>query len=194
MKRLAALILMAALIGLATTAGRANATLKECARMDNHVYEACVAYVVNDAHWSLQPYYKYAHTDVQGDSVLAELKRRLINGLSNRLYLKYKGAAQAMIIARAKNWPSGTNTVVGPDITITDAQSSLACNRAVLKTLENWNVVSQNDNRSLFQVSGVSYTIVLHREPDQRFVFEGHVLHAWVVYDILPGNANVSLC
>src|SRR6185437_1934422 len=65
----------------ATPQPAAGQTTSACASIAGHRYEACTAYIVNDAHWSLQPYYKYVHSD----SVFAFLK--------DRLTLKYRGQA-----------------------------------------------------------------------------------------------------
>lgn len=172
----------------ATTSATATATqttsspsLGVCGTYQNHLYEACVAYVWNDAHWSLQPYYKYVHSD------------SLFRSLKDRLALKYHDQALQIIQQRATNWPLGTNTVDGPDITILTARSSLECNKAVLTTREDWTVRDSND-KVLYQENGQAHTVVLHRIPDERFEFDGHVLHQWTVYAIYDGEQNLSVC
>lgn len=156
-------------------------SLEVCGKVQDHLYEACAAYVWNDAHFSLQPYYKYVHST------------SLFSGLANRLELKYTGTALQLIQQRAANWPRGTNTVDGPDIAILSAQSSLACNRAVLVTRENWTVRTAN-GQLLYQENGQLHTIMLQRTPDQRFEFDGYVLHQWVVAAIYDGRQNLSVC
>lgn len=162
-------------------AGDFGQTLNACAHYKNHVYEACTAYIVNDADWSLQPYYKYVHSH----SFFAPLKDRLL--------LKYKGQAQRSIVRRARNWPRGTNKVDGPDITILSARSSLACNRAVLHARESWRVTGAS-GRTLYVENNRLHTVILRRVPDERFRFGGHVLHAWVVYNLYDGRRSIRTC
>lgn len=152
-----------------------------CATYQNHLYEVCVAYVWNDAHASLQPYYKYVHSD----SPLSFLK--------DRLAIKYQGDALRLVQQRTANWPQGTNTVDGPDITILSARSSLACNRAVLTTREDWTVRAPNDT-ILYDEHNQVHTIVLKRTPDERFQYDGQVLHQWVVDAIYDGAQNLAVC
>lgn len=152
-----------------------------CGTIQDHLYEACFAYVWNDAHLSLQPYYKYVHSD------------SLLSGLKNRLALKYFDQAFQTIQQRAANWPRGTNAVDGPDITIVAARSSLTCDKAVLTTRENWTVRAP-DGAVLYQESQQLHTVVLHRIPDERFQYDGHVLHQWAVYALYDGEQNLSVC
>lgn len=153
----------------------------DCLSYKDHVYEACFAYVWNDAHWSLQPYYKYVHSD------------SVFSGLANRLSLKYKGPALQLIQQRAANWPVGTNTVDGPDIDIRSARASLSCNRAVLVTRETWTVRRAN-GALLYQENGQIHTVVLERTPDVRFQYNGTVLHQWVVSAIYDGEQAMPVC
>jgi len=164
-----------------TPSSQAHQTVVNCATYTGHRYEACFAYVWNDAHWSLQPYYKYAHSD----SIFAFLK--------DRLPLKYKGQALAQIQHRTANWPSGTNIVDGPHIAILQADSSLACNRAVLVTREDWTVISPN-GAVLYREQQQVHTVILHRVPDERFRFGNYVLHAWVVYAIYNSRRDIPVC
>lgn len=166
---------------LADISPRATASPQDCLAYKDHVYEACFAYVWNDAHWSLQPYYKYAHST------------SVFSGLANRLELKYKGQALQLIQQRVANWPNGTNTVDGPDIDIVGAWASLACNRAILVTRENW-TVRTDSGTLLYQENGQIHTVVLERTPDQRFEYNGAVLHQWVVSAIYDGEQSMSVC
>jgi hypothetical protein len=156
-------------------------TLNECASLQGHRYEVCFAYVVNDAHWSLQPYYKYVHSD----SFLAPL--------ADRLPLKYRGSALRTIRSRAMHWPRGTNRVQGPSIRILQARSSLKCNKARLVTRESWKVITPN-GRVLYQEKNQLHTIVMRRVPDERTRIGGRVLlHAWVVSKIYDSRRSMSL-
>lgn len=160
------------------TSGRG---VTDCLAYTDHVYEVCVAYVWNDAHASLQPYYKYVHSD----SSLSFLK--------DRLALKYQGQALQVVQQRTANWPAGTNTVDGPEIAILSARSSLACDKAVLTTRENWTVRMSNGH-VLYQENGQFHTIVLRRTPDERFRYGNSVLHQWVVDAIYDGEQNLPVC
>lgn len=166
---------------LAAISPPVTAAPRDCLAYKDHVYEACFAYVWNDAHWSLQPYYKYVHSD------------SVFSGLVNRVALKYKGHALQVVRQRAANWPAGTNTVDGPDITIQGAWASLSCNRAILVTRETWTVRSPNGTM-LYQENDKIHTVVLERTPDERFEYNGTVLHQWVVSDIFDGEQAVSVC
>ena len=150
-----------------------------CATITGHLYEACFAYIFNDASWSLQPYYKYVHSN----SAFAFLK--------NRLELKYRGQALQTIQQRTARWPSGTNTVEGPDITILKGWSSLTCNKAVLITRETWKVLTPT-GRVLYQEYNQAHTVVLRRVPDERFRVGSHVLHQWVVQAIYSSEGAVQ--
>ena len=157
-------------------------TTATCASITGHLYEACFAYIVNDAEFSLQPYYKYVHSD----SLFASLR--------DRLTLKYRSQALQTIQQRAAHWPTGTNTVKGPDIVIRKGWASLACNKAVLVTRESWTVIAPS-GRVLYQERGQTHTIVLRRVPDERFRVGTHVLHQWVVYAIYnSGNGAQPRC
>ena len=152
-----------------------------CGVYKDYLYEACTAYVWNDAHFSLQPYYKYVHSGSP------------LNFLKDRLALKYFDQALQVVQQRTAGWPQGTNTVEGPDITIVTARSSLACDKAVLTTREDWTVRAPNGT-VLYQENQQPHTIVLHRIPDQRFQYDGHVLHQWAVYAIYDGEQNLPVC
>lgn len=156
-------------------------SLGVCGTYQNHLYEVCAAYVWNDAHWSLQPYYKYTHSD------------SLLGFLKDRLALKYHDEALQAIQQRTASWPRGTNTVDGPDITILTARSSLVCDKAVLTTRESWMVRAPNGT-VLYQENQQLHTIVLHRIPDKRFQYDGYVLHQWAVYAIYNGEQNLPVC
>lgn len=156
-------------------------SLAICGTIQDHLYEACFAYVWNDAHGSLQPYYKYVHS------------KSLLSGLANRLELKYQDQALRQIQQRTANWPTGTNDVDGPDIAIIAANSSLTCNRAVLVTRENWTVRDARGNL-LYQENGQLHTVVLLRTPDQRFSYGGYTLHQWVVSAIYDGQQTMPVC
>ncbi len=165
----------------ATTQTTSSPSLAVCGTYTNHLYEVCVAYVWNDAHWSLQPYYKYVHSG------------SLLSFLKDRLALKYHDAALQAIQQRTASWPHGTNTVDGPDITILTARSRLACDRAVLTTRENW-TVRASDDTVLYQEHQQPHTVILRRIPDKRFEYDGHVLHQWVVYALYDGEQNLPVC
>lgn len=171
-------VMSSALAGISPPA---TASPQDCLAYKDHVYEACFAYVWNDAHWSLQPYYKYVHSS------------SIFSGLANRLQLKYKGQALQLIKNRTANWPSGTNTVDGPDIDIVGAWASLACNRAILVTRESWTVRAAN-GAVLYPENGKVHTVVLERTPDHRFEYNGTVLHQWVVSAIYDGEQSLSVC
>lgn len=157
-------------------------TTTTCASITGHLYEACFAYIVNDAEFSLQPYYKYVHSD----SIFASLR--------DRLPLKYRGQALQTIQRRTVHWPTGTNTVRGPDITIRKGWASLVCNKAVLVTRESWTVIAPS-GKVLYQERGQTHTVVLRRVPDERFHVGSHVLHQWVVYAIYnTGNGAQPGC
>ena len=176
---LAALAVATSLLAVAGPVSAKDSDLQACARWQNHLFEVCAAYVFNDASFSLQPYYKYVHSD----SILAPL--------GNRFFLKYKGQAQQLLKRRVASWPHGTNEVEGPDIRILSARSSLSCNRGVLITRESWRVTSQN-GRTLYNETAQLHTVLLRRVPDQRFKFGSHVLHAWVVYNLYNGRRNIQ--
>jgi hypothetical protein len=165
----------------ATTATQVAGSVSVCGTYENHLYEACTAYVWNDAHFSLQPYYKYVHSDSP------------FSFLKNRLAIKYHDQALQVVQQRVAGWPKGTNTVHGPEITIVTARSSLTCDRAVLTTREDWTVYAP-DGTVLYQENQQPHTVVLHRIPDQRFEYDGHVLHQWAVYAIYDGEQNLSVC
>lgn len=178
-------------IAPATTKATASATqatqqassgsLDVCGVYQDHLFEACAAYVWNDAHLSLQPYYKYIHSDSP------------FSFLKNRLAIKYHDQALQVIEQRVATWPKGTNVVHGPDITIVTARSSLTCDKAVLTTREDWTVYAPNGT-ILYQENQQPHTIVLHRIPDERFQYEGNVLHQWAVFAIYDGERNLSVC
>lgn len=155
--------------------------LAVCGTYKDHLYEACAAYVWNDAHLSLQPYYKYVHSDSP------------FSFLNGRLELKYHDQALQIVQQRTASWPQGTNTVDGPEITIVTARSSLTCDKAVLTTREDWTVRAPNGT-VLYQENQQPHTIVLHRIPDERFRYDGYVLHQWAVYAIYDGEQNLSVC
>jgi hypothetical protein len=177
------LFVTCALFGFSASSAGAQSpieqTLSECAHFSGHRFEVCGAYMWNDAHWSLQPYYKYVHSD----SFFAFLK--------NRLSLKYRNDALQAIRRRARNWPSGTNTVEGPRIDILRARSSLKCNQGVLITRESWKVVSRRGS-VLYQERRQIHTVILRRVPDERFRLGSHVLHAWVVYKIYDSRRDIQ--
>lgn len=156
-------------------------SLGVCGTYQDHLYEVCAAYIWNDAHLSLQPYYKYVHSD------------SLLSFLKDRLALKYHEQALQVVQQRTASWPSGTNTVDGPDITIVTARSSLACDKAVLTTRENWTVRAPNGT-VLYQENGQPHTVVLHRIPDERFRYGDFVLHQWAVYALYDGEQNLPVC
>jgi len=164
-----------------TATTQAASSLDICGTYKDHLYEACAAYVWNDAHFSLQPYYKYVHSDSP------------LSFLRDRLAIKYHDQALQVIQQRTAGWPQGTNTVHGPDITIVTARSSLTCDKAVLTTHEDWTVYAPNGT-VLYQENQQPHTIVLHRIPDQRFQYDGYILHQWAVYAIYDGEQNLSVC
>ncbi len=157
-------------------------TLKECGKFENHVFEACAAYIFNDAHWSLQPYYKY----VKSDSIFS--------GLKNRFKLKYERKARDKIIKMAgiSTWTRGTNDVDGPDIDILNAQASLKCGKAVLVTREDWEVTNDKAPKPLYKEFNRIHTVLLSRRADERFRLGDKVLHAWVVSDTYNGRKKIK--
>lgn len=157
-------------------------TTGTCAKNTGHLYEVCFAYIFNDAEFSLQPYYKYVHSD----SLFASLRERLP--------LKYRGQALQTIRQRVAHWPVGTNMVRGPDIVIREGWASLVCNKAVLITRESWTVIAPS-GQVLYQERGQTHTVVLRRIPDERFRIGSHALHQWVVYAIYnTGNGAQPHC
>ncbi len=164
-----------------TTNDLIEQTIQECASWQGHRFEACAAYIFNDAHFSLQAYYKY----VKSDSIFS--------GLKDRFQLKYMPAARQKINqwTNISTWPRGTNTVDGPEIQILAADSSLKCNKAVLQTEENWGVFDKAGDL-LYREDHELHTVLLRRVPDERFRLGSRVLHAWVVDNIYKGQKNIK--
>lgn len=194
MNKLVILVVLSGLLALSLPAAQASSTglgedtFQACGKWQNHRFEACAAYFLNDAHWSLQPYYKYVYSD------------SIFSGLKYRFQLNYQAAARRKLVswANVSAWTKGsTNNVDGPDIRITDAESSLACNRGVLHTVESWRVADEN-GKLLYNKDGQIYTVVLRRVLDSRFEFtyrgKLYILHAWVVANIYLGRRSIALC
>ncbi|KKU19827.1 MAG: hypothetical protein UX30_C0007G0100 [Candidatus Saccharibacteria bacterium GW2011_GWA2_46_10] len=162
--------------------GPVQKTLEECGKLEDHVFEACAAYIFNDAHWALQPYYKY----VKSDSYLS--------GLKNRFKERYLPTARQKInrMAKVASWPRGTNKINGPNIDIIDAEALLECGKAVLVTREDWQVKNDTRTRPLYEEVNRVHTVVLERLPDERFRLGDLVLHAWRVSNIFNGRSNIK--
>lgn len=136
-----------------------------CARVENHEYEVCTAYIANSSSAVLVPYYKYAHAE--------DGWQRYV---TYRLGSRYHGSAYDAMRQRTASWPSGINDVDAPRIHIVSVDSDLSSNTATLVTRESWRVTDQDGN-------------VLYQESDQKHVVtmrrvQSYVLHKWVVTDI----------
>jgi hypothetical protein len=168
-------------------------TIQACSHQaDQHLLEACSAYVFNDAHLGLQPFLK------AGNSSLVAM-----NLAKHRLNQRYSARAQAAIFGwitaqghPLASWPNSVNVQVGPHIDVLEAHANLQCNKAVLVTKEFWYVIAR-DGTVLYEVSSSksnqTYTVVLHRTKDPRFHLAGHYLHKWKVDNIYQGRKSVSL-
>jgi hypothetical protein len=173
---------------LAAPADQFTQSLKECGSTHGHRYEACAAYVFNDANGGLRFYYKYARS------------HSILSGLKSRFALKYTASAQATIRSWTSispnipisRWPTGANWVHF-EVAIERARASLRCNRAVLNTRETWAVVSQSGN-TLYSEQSQEHTVILNRVPDERFRLGSHVLHQWVVDNVAKERLNLPIC
>jgi len=180
-------IMAAVSLALLTASGAAAkpaGVADDCFSLKGHVAEACAAYIFWDAHIALQAYYKYAKSD------------SLLSGTKSLFAKRYKGSAPAAIRtwAGVASWPTGTNQVQGPDISILAARSSLACNRGVLVTRENWVVTRSGLAKPLYTEHNQVHTVVLRRVPGEIFVYNRRSLHAWDVFAIYKGRRDIPTC
>jgi hypothetical protein len=149
-----------------TSSSSAATTSDSCFVYQNHVYEVCTAYLANSSLAVLLPYYKFAR----------DPNTSLSGYVTYRLGQRYTGAANSLIQNRVAAWPVGDYDVGVPDIHIVSVTSSLAANRATLKTEESWTVTDSHDH-------------IVYRETHQRHVVSmqrvpSYILHKWVVTDI----------
>lgn len=137
---------------------------KECLHVNQHVYEVCYAYVVNDSAGALWWYYKYAHSPNPARALAAR----------NRLESRYTGQARRLVEGRvAAKWPKKSETEVAlPRITIVSVVSDLVNNQAILVTSETWRVTNK--------AGKIIYSETMrHHIRVQRV--QGLILHKWVV-------------
>jgi len=168
----AVLLSAAALVGFSGQAAEAQPTssvgLADCvpyldfSKYHNHEYEVCTAYVANSAEIALQGFYKFGRSPSGARAGLAR------HHFESRYY---DGPRQA-IEGRVDSWPSGENKV-DENIDVQQLSSSLSANRALLTTLESWQVTAP-DGHALLQEQNRRRGITMCKIP-------GLLLHKWVV-------------
>lgn len=134
----------------------------------DHQYEVCTAYVSNSATIALQAFYKY------GSHRFSYLSAPARHHFETRYY----NEPRSSIERRVDSWPRITSlkgNKVEQDIRVNSVTSSLAADRGLVQTQEQWQVYSP-DHTLLYHEPLHTQDITMCRGR-----LPGHPLHEWVV-------------